>query len=141
MKAKQTRLRLGAILHFLIAFGHVLCLFFLDKAFRAYGISEKMNSLCLGQDWLPYAMTICLAVAFAIAGLYALSASGDMVRLPLQRFVILMVICLYGMRTLVGIYWLIGRFTYLELFSTLAPAILVWCYLPGLSKLNDKDRN
>ena len=32
------RLRLGAVLHFLIAIGHVGCLFALDEAFEAYGI-------------------------------------------------------------------------------------------------------
>ena len=32
------RLRLGASLHFLIALGHFICLFFLEEAFKAYGI-------------------------------------------------------------------------------------------------------
>ena len=32
----KTRLRLGAILHFIIAIGHIACLFFLEEAFKAY---------------------------------------------------------------------------------------------------------
>ena len=39
------RLRLGALLHFIIAIGHVGCLFALDEAFEAYGIREIMNQM------------------------------------------------------------------------------------------------
>ena len=39
------RLRLGAVLHFLIAIGHVGCLFALDEAFEAYGIREIMHQM------------------------------------------------------------------------------------------------
>ena len=73
----KTRLRLGAILHFIIAIGHIACLFFLEEAFKAYDILDEMNSLCFGQTWLLYVLTIALALAFAVAGLYALSAAGD----------------------------------------------------------------
>ena len=34
------KLRLGAILHFIIAIGHVARLFALDEAFDAYGIKD-----------------------------------------------------------------------------------------------------
>ncbi len=126
------RLRLGAILHFLIALGHLVCLFFLEQAFMAYGILNQMKQLCFGQEWLLYAVTVCLAVAFAIAGLYALSATGDIVKLPLQKLVIIVIICLYVSRVLVGANLLFHNFSYLQFFSTLIPAILVYCYLPGL---------
>ncbi len=39
------RLRLGVVLHFLIAIGHVGCLFALDEAFEAYGIREIMHQM------------------------------------------------------------------------------------------------
>ena len=88
----KTRLRLGAILHFIIAIGHVACLFFLEEAFKAYDILDEMTSMCFGQAWLLYVLTIALALAFAVAGLYALSASGDIKRLPLQRLVIIAIV-------------------------------------------------
>lgn len=44
------RLRLGALLHFLIAVGHLICLFFLEDAFRAYGILDEMKHLCFGRN-------------------------------------------------------------------------------------------
>lgn len=125
------RLRLGASLHFLIAIGHIACLFFLEKAFNAYGIWELMKFLCFGQVWALYVITVFLAIDFALAGLYALSASDDIIKLPLQRLAIITIIGVYSIRTMVGIYWLMGEFSYLQFFSTLVPAILVWCYWPG----------
>ena len=92
------RLRLGALLHFLIAIGHLICLFFLEEAFKAYGILDEMKHLCFEQEWLLYVVTVCLAVGFAIAGLYALSVAGDMRKLPLQRLVMIAIVGLYSIR-------------------------------------------
>ena len=132
----QFRLRLGASLHFLIAIGHIACLLFLEEAFKAYGIWELMKFLCFGQVWVLYIITVFLAIDFILAGTYALSASDDIIKLPLQRLVILLIVCLYSIRTIVGIYWLIGEFSYIQFFSSLIPAILVWCYMPGLKTMN-----
>lgn len=128
------RLRLGASLHFLIAIGHLACLFFLEKAFRAYDILDDMKHLCFGQEWLLYAITVCLAVGFAIAGFYALSATGDIRELPLQRLAMIAIVGLYSVRVIVGAVWLSHEFSYLQFFSTLVPALLVYCYLPGLRR-------
>ena len=128
------RLRLGAFLHFLIAIGHLICLFFLEEAFKAYGIWDEMRHLCFGQEWLLYVVTVCLAVGIAIAGLYALSVAGDMRRLPLQGLVIIAIVSLYSIRVIIGIGWLLYEFTYLQFFSTLVPALLVYCYFPGLKR-------
>lgn len=128
------RLRLGASLHFLIAIGHLACLFFLEKAFRAYDILDDMKHLCFGQEWMLYAITVCLAVGFAIAGFYALSATGDIRKLPLQRLAMIAIVGLYSVRVIVGAVWLSHEFSYLQFFSTLVPALLVYCYLPGLRR-------
>ena len=128
------RLRLGASLHFLIAIGHLICLFFLEEAFKAYGILDEMKQYCLGQEWLLYVVTFCLAAGFALAGFYALSAAGDMRKLPLQRLVMTAIVVLYATRVIIGIDWLLHEFTYLQLFSSLVPALLVYCYFPGLKR-------
>ena len=128
------RLRLGASLHFLIAIGHFICLFFLEEAFKAYGILDEMMHLCYGQEWLLYVVTICLAVGFAIAGLYALAVAGDMKKLPLQRLVMIVIVGLYSIRVIIGIDWLLHEFSYLQFLSTLVPALLVYCYFPGLKR-------
>ncbi len=96
------RLRLGAILHFIIAIGHLGCLFALDEAFDAYGIKEVMHNMVFGHVWMLYALTFCLALAFALAGFYALSASGDIRRFPLTRTAIIVIIVLYSLRALAG---------------------------------------
>lgn len=128
------RLRLGALLHFLIAFGHLICLFFLEDAFRAYGILDEMKHHCYGQEWLLYVVTVCLAAGFTLAGFYALAAAGDIRKLPLRRLVMIAIVGLYSIRVIVGIGWLLYEFTCLQFFSTLVPAFLVYCYLPGLKR-------
>ena len=135
----KTRLPLGAILHFIIAIGHVACLFFLEEAFKAYDILDEINSLCFGQTWLLYALTIALALAFTVAGLYALSASGDIKRLPLQRLVIIAIVVVYSIRAVLGLGSLFWDFSWLKFFSSLTPALVAWCYLPGIRRIVEKN--
>lgn len=128
------RLRLGAILHFIIAIGHLGCLFALDEAFDAYGIKDVMYNMVFGQVWMLYALTVCLALAFTLAGLYALSASGDIRRLPLTRTAIIVIIVLYGLRAMVGGWACVVDFSWLQCISSVIPAFIAWCYYPGLRK-------
>ena len=127
------RLRLGAVLHFIIAVGHIGCLFALDEAFDAYGIKDIMHNMVFGQVWMLYALTIGLALAFALAGLYALSAAGDIRRLPLTHTAIIVIIVLYSLRALVGGWACVMDFRWSQFISSVIPAFLVWCYYPGLN--------
>ena len=126
------RLRLGAILHFIIAIGHLGCLFALDEAFDAYGIKDVMHNMVFGHVWMLYALTFCLALAFTLAGLYALSASGDIRRLPLTRTAIIVIIVLYSIRALAGGWACVVDFNWLQCISSIIPAFIAWCYYPGL---------
>ena len=128
------RLRLGAVLHFIIAIGHIGCLFALDEAFDAYGIKDMMHNMVFGHVWILYALTICLAFAFALAGLYALSATGDIRRLPLTRTAIIVIIVLYSLRALAGGWVCVQNFRWLQFISSVIPAFIAWCYYPGLKK-------
>ena len=132
------RLRLGAILHFIIAIGHLGCLFALDEAFDAYGIKDVMHNMVFGHVWMLYALTFCLALAFTLAGLYALSASGDIRRLPLTRTAIFVIIVLYSLRALAGGWACVMDFNWLQCISSITPAFIAWCYYPGLKKQNKK---
>ena len=127
----MNRLRFGAALHFIIAIGHVACLFALDEAFEAYGIREIMHQMVSGHVWMLYALTIGLVLVFCLAGLYALSATGDIRRLPLMRTAIITVVVLYSFRALAGGISCIYDFRWLQFFSSLIPAIIAWCYWPG----------
>ena len=122
------------MLHFIISLGHFVCLFFLEEAFRAYNILDEMTRLCFGRNWLLYVVTIAIAFAFAVAGLYALSAAGDIKRMPLQRIVVVAIVAVYIMRAALGLGSLVWNFSYLELFSSLTPTFLAWCYLPGITR-------
>ena len=77
---------------------------------------------------------IFLALAFAVAGLYALSAAGDIKHLPLQRLVIIAIVVVYSIRTALGLGSLVWDFSWLKLFSSLTPALVAWCYLPGVTR-------
>ena len=61
------KLRFGAALYFLIAIGHVCCLFALDEAFEAYGIKDIMHQMVSGHIWMLYALTIGFAFALGVA--------------------------------------------------------------------------
>ena len=131
------RLRLGALLHFIIAVGHIGCLFALDEAFDAYGIKDVMHNIVFGHVWMLYALTICLALAFTLAGLYALSASGDIRRLPLTRMAIIMIIVLYSLRALVGGWACVVDFNWLRLFH---PSFLPFSRGAIILALNRKEK-
>ena len=126
------RLRLGAVLHFIIAIGHIGCLFALDEDFDAYGIKDVMHNMVFGHVWMLYALTIGLALAFALAGLYALSATGDIRRLPLTRTAIIVIIVLYSLRALAGGWVCVQNFRWLQFISSVIPAFIAWCYWPGV---------
>lgn len=128
------RLRFGAVLHFIIAIGHVACLFALDEAFEVYGIREIMYQMVSGHIWMLYALTISLVLTFTLAGLYALSATGDIRHLPLTRLAIITVVVFYSLRSLAGGISCIYDFRWLQFFSSLVPAIIAWCYWPGVKE-------
>ena len=130
----MNRLRLGAVLHFIIAIGYVACLFALDEAFEAYDIREIMHQMVSGHVWMLYALTIGLVLAFTLAGYYALSATGDIRRLPLTRLVIITIVVLYSLRVLAGGISCVYDFRWLQFISSLVPAIIAWCYWPGTMK-------
>ena len=110
------------------------CLFVLDEAFDAYGIKDVMHNLVFGHVWMLYALTICIALAFVLAGLYALSASSDIRRLPLTRTAIIVIVVLYSLRALIGGWTCVVNFNWLQCFSSVIPAFLAWCCYPGLKK-------
>ena len=109
-------------------------MFALDEAFDAYGIKDVMHNMVFGHVWMLYALTICLALAFTLAGLYALSATGDIRRLPLTRTAIIVIIVLYSLRALAGGWACVQDFRWLQFISSVIPAFIAWCYYPGLKK-------
>ena len=135
------RLRLGAVLHFILAIAHLGCLFVLDESFDAYGIKDVMHNMVFGHVWMLYALTFCLALAFTLAGFYALSASGDIRWIPLTRTAIIAIIMLYSLRALAGGWACVVDFRWLQFISSVIPAFIAWCYYPGLKKSDIRCRD
>ena len=48
--------------------------------------------------------------------------------------VMIAIVSLYSIRVIIGIDWLLHGFTYLQFFSSIVPALLVYCYFPGLKR-------
>lgn len=46
--------------------------------------------------------------------------------------VMIAIVSLYSIRVIVGIDWLLHEFTYLQFFSSIVPALFVYCYFPLL---------
>lgn len=101
-------LKIGAYLNFLIAAGHVAALFFLDAAFRYYGIDGMMNTIAGYGAALPYLITVCLICAFVVCGLYALSAAGCIRKLPLLWTGAFGIAAAYLLRAIWGLFSMAG---------------------------------
>lgn len=57
-------IKVGVVLNLLIGLGHLLCMAALDKIFAIYGISDVMDWIAQYGTYLPYVITIIIAVAF-----------------------------------------------------------------------------
>ncbi len=55
-------------------------------------------------------------------------------RWHLQSIAIITIVSVYALRNIIGLGSIVWFFSYLELFSSLTPAFLVWCYMPGICK-------
>lgn len=124
------RFRIGAALCFVLALGHLACLGFLWQAFDLYGITPQMQTLASFWQPLPYLITVAIALCFTIAGIYELSYSGTIRRLPLQKWVVCFTCVVFLLRAVAGLLSLLSDFTTLELTSTLGATLLGFCYLP-----------
>lgn len=91
-------LKLGGYFNILIAVGHIIGLFWADKMFEVTGSGNEMNELSLIHSSLPYLLTIFVAVAFFIFGLYGLSAANKFRQLPFLKPVIFIIAGIYLIR-------------------------------------------
>lgn len=129
---KNKCLMIGAIIQFFLFVGHIACLFCLNKMFEIYGISESMNEITTSYGTsAPYILTVVIAFCFLACGIYALSACGIIRKLPLLKLGLFTITIVFLLRTLWGISLMATGFTFLELSSTLAAALIGLLYLFG----------
>ncbi len=126
-------LNIGAVLNFILAIGHVLCLFCLDAAFRLYRIEPIMDRLAARWPPIPYLMTLGVACGLAGCGLYALSAAGTIRPLPLLRPIVYAIGGLFLLRALAGfvVMGLSGSFTPADLSAAVVAGVIGTLYLAG----------
>ncbi len=129
---------LGVILHFVIGVGHLACLFCLKTVFNIYGINGMMDEIATHGAGLPYLITVCIAMAFFVAGSYGLSVLGLIRRLPLQKAAVITMLIVFFGRTIWGITMLVENFSWLEMSSTGVAALLGICYIPCLNIMSGK---
>ncbi|MCQ2341332.1 MAG: hypothetical protein MJZ48_02610 [Paludibacteraceae bacterium] len=112
----------------MIAVGHLACLLALEQMFAFYNVTYIYETLYTVGAWLPYVVTLGLVCCFTAAGLYGLSAAGD-IKLPLTKLAIITIEILFALRWLAGIVMLFVRgFSWLEIGNLFIITIILICY-------------
>ena len=126
-------LKIGAALNFILAIGHVLCLFCLDAAFRLYRIEPIMDRLAARWSPIPYLITLGVACGLAVCGLYALSAAGTIRPLPLLRPAVYTIGVVFALRGLAGFIamGISGSFPPADLSAAVIAGTIGTLYLAG----------
>lgn len=100
-------IKVGVALNLLIGLGHLLCMAALDKIFAIYGIGDVMDRIAQYGAYLPYVITVIIALAFFAVALYGLSALKAIPRLPLQTTAMTTIVVVFSGRVIWGLTMLI----------------------------------
>lgn len=98
MERRNKMLSLAGYINLIIAFGHIIGLFWADQMFRITGISNEMKELSTIHYSLPYLLTFLVSGFFLIFGVYGLSADNKFKKLPFQKVVIYTIAGIYLFR-------------------------------------------
>lgn len=136
-------LKTAAVLNFLLAAGHVLCLFRLDAAFRLYRIEPVMDRLAACWAPIPYLVTLGVACGLAVCGFYALSAAGAIRPLPLLRPIVYAIGAVFSLRAIAGfaVMGLSGSFPPADLSAAVVTGLIGALYLAGGLRIFQKPRS
>ena len=108
MLVADSLLTLGACLSLAIAAGHIAMIPVGARAYRYFGAGDWMIRKAESGSSLPALVTLSAAIMFAAFGLYALSGSGRIPRLPALATTLALVSAIYVARGLAVIPQLIG---------------------------------
>ena len=132
---------IAAWLNIALAIAHVLCMPWLDAAFRLYEINDLMDQIASHGWYWPYVITLVIAACFALCGLYALSAEGRIRKMPLLWMGVFTIAAIFLFRAGVGCYWMIdrGQCPLTDVSSVVISGGIGLLYLiGGISKLKTK---
>lgn len=79
---------------------HVVIIFLGAPAYRYFGAGEEMARQAEAGSFVPAAMTLFIAVVFAVFSLYAFAGAGRLRRLPLLRTGLAVIAAIYTLRGL-----------------------------------------
>ena len=91
-------LKLGGYINVLIAIAHLVGLFWAEQMFEVTGIGNEMKELAQTNFYLPFILTIIVAILFFIFGLYGLSADNKFRKLPFLKTAIFSIAGIYLLR-------------------------------------------
>ena len=92
-------LKLGGYINILIAIAHLVGLFWAEQMYEVTGIGNEMKKLAQTNFYLPYVLTITVAILFFIFGLYGLSADNKFRKLPFIKTAIFSIAGIYLFRS------------------------------------------
>ena len=95
---------LAGVLNAIAASLHIGCIYFGAPWYRFFGAGEELAVLAEQGSMKPAIITSGIAVALSIFSLYAFSAAGLIVELPLLRWVIILITTVYLLRGIAGLF-------------------------------------
>lgn len=137
-------LKIGGYINIVIAFGHLIGLFWAEQMFERTGVTKEMAKLTQIHFSYPYLLTFFVAIIFFVFGIYGLSASGKIRKLPYLKLGVFTIALIYLFR---GIgeqsYNIIkGTTTQLETIQSIIALIIGLLFLfGGLQKWKLKKEN
>lgn len=130
-------LKIGGLTNIMIAFVHIIGLFWAEKMFEVTGIGKEMDNLAQTHSSLPYLLTIFVSIVFFVFGLYGLSADNKFRKLPFLKLGIFSIAGIYIFRGLgeIIIDTLLGTNSSTEIvYSIIALTIGLLFLFGGLKK-------
>lgn len=94
-------LEMGGLLNFLIALFHIGVIFIGAPAYRYFGAGEQMARWAEQGSPVPAIITFCLAILFAVFGLYAFSGAESFRKLPFLVPALIFIGIIYAVRGVV----------------------------------------
>lgn len=95
---------MAGILSAVVAFLHIGCIYFGAPWYRFFGAGEQMALLAERGSIQPTLITSGIVLVLFIWSLYAFSAAGVIVRLPLLRLVLILITVVYLLRGVAGFF-------------------------------------
>ena len=98
----NNQLIIAASLSFIAAFLHLLIIFGGPSWYRFFGAGEKMATMAEAGSMQPAIITLIIAGALSVFGLYGLSGAGVIFELPLLKLGLCLIAAVYLLRGLLG---------------------------------------